>query len=243
MSVTLQRWCTWSGPLFIGVFFGGILIAGWLPPVSANLSTDAVASMYGENADSIRMGALLIGASSFAQGVWAAVMSCQLRRIEGDRPLFTYMQLAGGAVGIFVVIFPAFLFAVAAFTPSRDPQITKAFHDLGWLALVGVGWPAILQALAVAAATLTDRSERPVFPRWFGWFNIWTALAFLPGPFLIFFHTGAFAWHGAAVFWLPATAFGVWFAVWFVVLRRAIAQEARDGTVAEGTTPDSLVTA
>jgi hypothetical protein len=228
MNVSLQRICLWSGPLFVAVFFGGILSAGWLPPVSPNQSAAKVAAMYADDTDRIRIGAVLIGMSSVFQGIWAALMSCQLRRIEGDRPLMTYAQLAAGGVGIIVVIIPAFLFAAAAFTPNRDPDVTKALHDFGWLALVGVGWPAILQCLAVAAAALTDTAARPVFPRWFGWFNLWCAFGFLPGPFLVFFHSGPFAWSGAAAFWIPATVFGVWFAGWFVVLRRAIDSEAQD---------------
>ncbi len=219
-------WALWSGPLFIAVFFGGVLIAGWLPPPSANDSAQAVATMYREHTDSIRLGALLIGAASMFQGVWTALMSVQLRRIEGTGRLWTYAQLAAGAVGILVVIIPAFAFAAAAFQPDRDPEITQALHQFGWLCLVGVGWPSMLQALSVGIAVLGDRSERPVFPRWFGWFNLWMTFGFLPGPCLIFFHTGAFAWNGAAVFWFPAAAFGAFFATWFYVLRRAVADQA-----------------
>ncbi|WP_354701415.1 hypothetical protein DSM112329_01727 [Paraconexibacter sp. AEG42_29] len=228
LDITLQRICTWSGPIFVAVFFTGILVAGWLPPVSANQTAAQVKAMYLQDTDQIRLGAVLIGMSSFFQGVWAAVMSVQLRRIEGHRPLLTYAQLAAGGVGMFVVILPAFIFAAAAFHPERSADVTQALHDFGWLALVGVGWPAILQCVAVAAATLTDGSEHPVFPRWFGWFNLWTAFGFLPGPFLVFFHAGPFAWSGAAAFWLPAVVFSLWFPVWFVVLRRAITAEANE---------------
>jgi hypothetical protein len=228
VSVTLQRICLWSGPLFAVAAFGGMFCAGWLPPPSANQSATTVAAMYMDDTERIRMGAVLMGMSSLFEGAWAALMSCQLRRIEGDRPLLTYTQLAAGAAGIIVLIIPAFLFAAAAFTPTRDPEITKALHDFGWLALVGVGWPVVLQSLAVAGAVLTDTSARPVFARWFGWLNIWGAFAFLPGPFLVFFHTGPFAWNGAVVFWAVAIAFGLWMAGWFVALWRAIDSEAAE---------------
>ena len=224
-TVRMQRRCLWAGPVFLAVFFGGIIIAGWLPPLSANLSAQQVASIYVHDADRIRMGAVLIGMSGMFQGIWCVVMSIQLRRIEGDRPLLTYLQLIAGGVGILVVVIPAFVFGAAAFEPTRDPEITKALHDFGWLTMVGIGWPTVLQCLAVAGAVLTDSRETPVFPRWFGWFNIWTILGLIPGPFLFFFHTGPFAWNGVATFWLPGSVFGLWFGVWFVVLRRAIAQE------------------
>jgi hypothetical protein len=228
VGVRLQRWCLWSGPVFLAVFFGGILCAGWLPPVSANLSAQQVATMYADHTDRIRMGAVLIGMSGLFQGIWAALMSNQLRRIDGDRPLLTYVQLVAGGVGILVVVFPAFAFGAAAFDPGRDPEITKALHDFGWLTMVGIGWPAMLQCLAVAGAVLSDPRQDPVFPRWFGWFNLWAVLGFLPGPFLFFFHTGPFAWNGVATFWLPGTVFGVWFGAWYVVLRRAVDAEERE---------------
>lgn len=228
MSVKVQRVFLWSGPVFIAVFFGGILAAGWLPPVSPNQTAAEVKRMYLEDTDRIRIGAVLIGMSSMFQGMWAAVMSCQMLRSERDRPLFTYMQLAAGGVGIIVVIIPAFFFIAAAFHPERAADTTQALHDFGWLALVGVGWPAILQCIAVGGFALTDTSEKPVFPRWFGWFNLWCGAGFLPGPFLVFFHSGPFSWAGAGVFWIPATVFGAWFAGWFYVLRQAMIDEERE---------------
>jgi hypothetical protein len=195
------------------------------------MSASEISDMYNANIDGIRTGALLIGMSSFFQGVWAALMSRQLRRIEGDRPLFTYMQLAAGGVGILVVIFPSFAFAAAAYSPERDPEITAVFHNFGFLCLVGIGWPAILQCVSVGLAVLNDKRENPVFPRWFGYANLW--VAFGPGPFIIYFHTGAFAWNGFATFWIPANVFGAWFALWFFMLRKAIEDEAAEDAMAE----------
>jgi len=184
--------------------------------------------MYRSDYGQIRVGALLIGFAGLFQGIWSALISVQMRRIEKDRPFLTYAQLVAGGVGILVVVLPSFAFAAAAFDPGRDPEITKALNDFGWLCLVGVGWPTILQCLAIAAAAFIDTDERPVFPRWFGYANVWMAFGLLPGPFLLFFHTGAFAWNGVAVFWLPGTVFGAWFIVTFMVLRRAMAAEEQE---------------
>jgi hypothetical protein len=227
-AITVQRICLWSGPVFLVVFFAGIIVCGWMPPLSANHTAAEIARMYRDDYGQIRAGALLIGFSGLFQGVWSAVLSVQLRRIENHRPLLTYMQLVAGGVGILVVVLPAFAFAAAAYDPGRDPEITKAINDFGWLCLVGVGWPTILQCLAVAGAVFTDGGVRPVFPRWFGWANLWVSLGLLPGPFLIFFHTGAFAWNGIAVFWVPGSVFGAWFIVCFVLLRRAIDGEEQE---------------
>lgn len=230
-SLRLQRACLWSGPLFALVFFAGIMVCGWFPPLGANHTAAEVAAMYREDYGQIRAGSLLIGFSSIFQGTWTALISIQLRRIEGDRPLWTYAQLIAGGVGILVVIIPAFVFAAAAFDPGRDPEITKALNDFGWLCLVGVGWPTILQCMAVAVATFSDGRPDGVFPRWFAWTNLWVAFALAPGPFLLFFHTGPFAWDGFLVFWVPAVVFGAWFLLYVVLLRRAIDSEAREQIV------------
>jgi hypothetical protein len=64
-----------------------------------------------------------------------------------------------------------------------------------------------------------------VFPRWLGYFNIWCALTFLPAALIYFFKNGAFAWNGVFCFWLPLTVFTTWFAVMFVMTRRAIIRQ------------------
>lgn len=227
-GLSMQRICLWSGPAFLVVFFAGIIVCGWMPPLSADHSAAEIAAIYREDYGQIRAGALLIGFAGLFQGIWSALISVQMRRIENDRPLLSYMQLIAGGVGILVVIVPSFAFAAAAYDPGRDPEITKALNDFGWLCLVGIGWPTILQCLALTAAIFTDKREQPVFPRWFAYANLWIAFGLLPGPFLIFFHTGAFAWNGILVFWVPGTVFGAWFMACFVLLKRAIDSEEKE---------------
>jgi hypothetical protein len=113
----------------------------------------------------------------------------------------------------------------AAFQPERDPEITQALHAAGWLPLVALIFPAVVQNTAIAVATFTDTREQPVFPRWVGYFNIWVALLFLPSGLVLFFKTGPFAWNGIFTFWLAATVFTIWLVTMFVMLRRAIAQQ------------------
>jgi hypothetical protein len=70
-----------------------------------------------------------------------------------------------------------------------------------------------VQCLSVTAAIFQDRSERPVFPRWLGYFNAWIAVSFVPGCLLIFFKTGPFSYQGMFVFWVPFLTFGAWILV------------------------------
>jgi hypothetical protein len=47
---------------------------------------------------------------------------------------------------------------------------------------------------------------------------------------MFFFKTGPFAWNGLLAFWLPISAFAVWFVVIFLVLKKAIYREAESPT-------------
>src|SRR5581483_3345724 len=87
--------------------------------------------------------------------------------------------------------------------------------------------PALMQCGAVGFAVLGDKSGDPVFPRWVGYYNLWTAFMFLPGALVIFFHTGPFAWNGILAFWVVAVLFGAWFIVMTFVLLQAIKRTNR----------------
>jgi hypothetical protein len=73
-------------------------------------------------------------------------------------------------------------------------------------------------------ASFLDERPHAVFPRWFGYYNLWAMLLVIPDQLLFFFHDGPFAWNGLFGLWLPAVSFGSWFFVTFAVLRRAEAR-------------------
>jgi hypothetical protein len=225
MNVKVQRLCVWCGPVLMGVFFVGVIVAHWFPPPSPNDSALQTALFYKEHATGIRFGALLIGLAGALLGPFVAVISAQLRRIEGPSSALAYLQLGMGALGTAFFTIPTFFWMAAAFYPDRDPEITQALHAAGWLPLVAAIFPAIVQNTAIAIATFTDKRPDPVFPRWVGYLNIWVAFLFLPSGLVLFFKTGPFAWNGIFTFWLAATVFTIWLVTMLVVLLRAIRQQ------------------
>jgi hypothetical protein len=121
--------------------------------------------------------------------------------------------LAAGAVGMVAATFPLFFWIAAAYRPDRSPEVTQALNDIGWVPFI-INWPpAVCQAGAVAVAVLADRRPDPVYPRWMGYFLIWTCIAFTGSSLLPFFKSGPFAWNGLFSFWLAATFFGTFFLV------------------------------
>jgi hypothetical protein len=64
--------------------------------------------------------------------------------------------------------------------------------------------------------------------RWVAYLNLWVVVLYLPTALDMFFKSGVFAWNGALVFWVPATAFFIWCAAMTFVSLRAIDEEHRD---------------
>ena len=84
----------------------------------------------------------------------------------------------------------------------------------------------------IAFCVLSDKKPQPVFPRWFGFFNLWIATGFLVGEAVAFSQVGPFAWNGAAAFWMAATFFFGWILVTWRVVRTAILQQPDGGPAA-----------
>lgn len=227
MNKKLQMACVWCGPLFVVMLFGGIILAGMMPPPSPHDGPQQVADFWRNHTDQTRIGLLLLLIGGGVSGPYSAMLCVMLRRMEGgrDSPM-TFVQLIGGATGMIAVCFPAMIFMVAAFRPDRSPELTVILNDFAWIPFIVNFPPALLQCLAISGAVLTDKSETPVFPRWVGYYNLWTATGFIPAGLLIFFKHGPFAWNGVFPFWLAATLFGTWFLVMSFMMGKAVNRHA-----------------
>lgn len=223
MTQRLEEVFAWSGLCFVVCFgIGWAFVAGFIPPPPPDLEAARVASFYRDNANAIRLGLVLCLTSVLFFAPWSALVSLQMRRIEGCRPLLAYTQLLCAGVSILMLIIPTLLWTTAAFRPERSPELTQLIHDLGWLMITMTFPTPMLQNLAFGAAILKDDAPKPLFPRWAGYFNIWVGLLFLPGCLVTFFKSGPFAWSGLLAFWLPAAVFFTWFIVMTPLMLAAV---------------------
>jgi hypothetical protein len=122
-----------------------------------------------------RSGHLVIALSGALFAPFVAVISIQMRRIEGASPILTYTQLCSGSIGALFFIIPSILFGVAAYRPDRPPELILLLNDLAWFCAV----------MPVAAAFVQ---------------NVAIALLFAPGGLITFFKSGPFAWNGLLAF-------------------------------------------
>jgi len=219
--------CAWSGAVFLLLFFAGFVpLANFLPPPSPSASAAEIAAMYEQNALQIRSGLILMVISWALIIPFAAGISIQINRMHGGPSVLSYTQLACASSNAVLTIIPELLWTTAAFRPGQDPELIRIFNDMGWITFL---WPVgtfVVQVVATGFATLSDKNEHVIFPRWYGFFCVWCAILFLPGVMLTYFKTGPFAWNGLLVFWLAVVSFFGWYAVTFVVLRASIIRQA-----------------
>ena len=229
-NTKMQLLCLWCGPVAIGLFLLGFwIIAGLVPPPSPDDSAQEIKNFYIDDKDQIRVGLVITMVAGALTGPFVAAICAQMKRVEGQFSPLAYTELGLGMIGILLFIFPTFVMQVAAFRPEdTDADQLLILNDLAWLPFVGIFAPAVFQNIAIGICAFKD-SEEKVFPRWMGYFNIWIALLFVPAALLYFFTTGPFAWDGIFVFWVPLTAFTLWFFVVFWVVRKSILRQAAEG--------------
>ncbi|EHB56093.1 hypothetical protein MycrhDRAFT_3287 [Mycolicibacterium rhodesiae JS60] len=220
-SRRIQKACIWAGPVMGVLFVVGFFIAGFFPPPSPNQSAAQVAAMIDEHRTAIRIGIVICLASCPLLMPFLAAFTIAMKRIEGVRPIMAYTQLALGALATIEFVIPYVFMLASTYRSDQHPDVTRALYDLGWFFFLGVISTFVLQLVLFGVAVLIDRRERPIFPRWLGYVNIWLAITFTPASFLVFFKTGPLAWNGVLVWWVPVAAFLLWFLPNFVCLLRA----------------------
>ena len=229
MDIRAQKAFAWSGPVSMFMFAIAAYIAGFLPPPSPGASAEQIASIYRANGSSICAGGILVMLSTAPFLLFIAVLSAQLKRIEGNGRTFTYAQLAAGTASMTPIILIPLVWCVAAFRPERSAEFIQAFNDLGFITQVMVTPPAMAQVLVVGLAILSDKSARPIFPRWLGYVSVLCAIADLPGLLCVLYKTGPFAWNGIIAGALPSLAFFPWVILMAVMLTKAIKQQEAEG--------------
>lgn len=245
INKTLQTLCVWTGPaMIVGWVASFILLAGFIPPPPPSNSAQQVVDMFEHNTVLIRLGLMLTMFASALLVPFAAVISTQMKRIEGERSVLATTQVVSGGLLSLEFIIPLMIWQTAAYRPDISPEIVRMLNDMGWLMFVGVISTAVVEFAVIGITILADERETTVFPRWAGYFNIWVALLVAPAGLVPFFKQGPFGWNGAFAFFLPLVVFALWIAVMVVLLRRAIRSDEREAAQAlsERSAPGSTQT-
>jgi hypothetical protein len=240
MSIALQKCLLWCGAGFLALLFAGLLTAGFFPPIPPDHTAQEVAHQYSADADRIRVGCLFMIFGAAFTVPFYGIVAAQMQKMEGAFTPLVFTEVAAGAAGVLVIIFPVICFAVASFRPDRDPELVQLLNDLGWIPLLGVFAPALAQVTSISIAVLTDTRRDPIFPRWTAYAMLWSGLLFCPAIALLFFKDGIWAWNGLMAFWIAVPAFGVYTCVLMWATWQAIEREARDRAAASPVAPEPV---
>jgi hypothetical protein len=193
-----------------------------LPPASPNLSGPELATYFALHHNAILFGNSMAALVAVLWLPWTAQLTVVMRRIEGASPVLTIIQLAGGILTAWVLMFCPAIWATAAFRTDIDPNAVRTLNDLGFILFNITYAVTSLQAIAAGLVGLADKSARPVFPRWVCGWAIFAGLSFIPLTAMPFFKTGPLAWNGLISFW---TLFGTYF-IWTASMGVCMAKDA-----------------
>jgi hypothetical protein len=227
----IQLAAVWAGPVFFVIYLVAFVgIARFVPPPAPSRDARDIAGYFAAHATGIRIGMVIGLIATTLLLCFFGVISIQIARIEKRMPLLAVMQF-GGAV-LLVVFFQmcGMLWIAATFRPELEPSTVRMLNDLSWLIFVMVFPSYVLQLFCIAAAAFMDCSERPLWPRWVGYLNIWIGLSGAGGGLAVFFKQGPFAWNGLVGFYLPVAAFVVWIGVMTYYLHTGISRQFGDAT-------------
>jgi len=211
-----------------------LFLMNMVPPPSPNLTANEVAAFYTEHHDAIRIGAVIASWTSAFMLPLAVVIAAQIARQERGSKVWAMMTIAGGAMMSIFLVLPPLFWGVAAYTPERSPEVTSLMHELGVLTLTTTDQYYVFMWVAIVVIALVPTAvKHSPFPRWYGYFTLWTAFMFEAGAFAFLPRTGPFNWRGLLVFWSPLTLFTLWIGVTAFLLLRAIRLQREEALATE----------
>ncbi len=226
MSPGVLRFCAWSGPLFMLLFFIAMIVAvPLIPPMPPSASSAEVMQFYKDHSIGIRVASAFMMYGCAFGWVWTACNAVWTAKMEGSMPVLSIAQVPCGVFSFGGTYFTCIAWASAAFRPDRPEALVYLMNDQGWFWIVMMGSCAVIQMIFIGLAVLNDRSAEPIYPRWVGYFNVWVGVLQIPGVMMAFFHDGPFAWNGLFAFWLPLNAFTAWVIVNTWAMLRATRRE------------------
>ena len=233
MSIKVQRWLLSVGLTFGLIYFlAMIVLLDFIPPPHADLDAASVAALYSHGNLQFRIGTIVMLAVS---GFWfpiAVVITAQMVRHEKGFPIWAFMQGSASAVGVVFFIMPPMLWALAAFSVGRNPEITQMVHDFGWLTFfVPIGMFTFqLLPIAIIAFTSECDGKYTAFPRWLGYLTLFEIVSGELPVVTIVFKNGPFSWPGVFAFWQAIVFFSIWVSALVFTLTRAMRYQQSSAT-------------
>ena len=183
-NVRTQLMALWITAVSLAIMLVAYAVfPGFWPPMSPEMSADAVAEFYRDNTGLIRFSMVTFNLCGIMLLPLFCVITVQIKRMATQSQAFAYCYLMATVSGATIFALSAIFFAAAAYRPGRDSDLILVLNDLGWIVFVAPVGMALIQNLMLALAIYYDSGSRPVYPRWVAHFAIVVALAMAPAAF------------------------------------------------------------
>ncbi|WP_232232104.1 hypothetical protein [Mycobacterium triplex] len=205
-----------------------VMFPGFFPPLSPTLSAQQVADFYRDHAAEVRFSMVTFNLFGVMLLPFYAVIVVQMQRMATPSKVLGYCYLTAATSGVTVFAMADIMWLLAAFRPERNPELVQLLNDMAWMIFIAPVGMIVVQNLCLAFAVFLDSGDSPILPRWVAPFSLVIAAAITPAAGASVVTTGPFAWNGTVSFWLRLVALGLYVAVMFFVLRKAVLRQAQD---------------
>lgn len=210
--ITNQKIAFWCKIIYLNLFGNGvIMVAGFFPPLDPLLTAEQVKAVYVDGQLKIQIGFMMMMFAIPFGYVFAGYLGRLVADIEGKFGVLATTTMLSQFSTYLILGLSALIWQFLAFRPEAyDANTMLMFNDLVWLSFILLVPPTLPMYVTLAIAAFQDRNPTPIFPRWYGWLNVWAAVLFLGGVGCEFFVDGPFAWDGLFAFYLPLVDFTIW---------------------------------
>lgn len=231
----------WCWPIcIVGFLIGFIGFANMVPPPQPSWTAQELADFYSGNLTGFRIGILMAMFFSALMLPFYAAISEEIKQIEGRPALLASTQYGGAVILIAIFQLISLCWITASFRQEISPEITRMLNDFCWFCWSTFIPTFSIQYICMAVAGFMDIRERPLWPRWAAYLNLWVAVTGAGGVLAVFFKKGPFAWNGIIGFWIPVIVFAVGMSVTaWLMYRRAKAEETQPTSAAMRTAATS----
>lgn len=204
----LKIFAAWGGFFYILLFsIAWLFLMRIVPGHDPSADAAAIAGLYHEHHVGITLGCILLLFSCFFLSLYGAVLVKLMEKAEQGFGVLSLSTLIAVAMGVVITMLAAVFWGTAAFRPERAPELIQTLNDLAWLSFFSTAPPIFMMFASVALVALLGDKALPIFPRWYGYLNLWVLVAIIPGVLALLLKTGPFAWDGLIVYWMGAVTF------------------------------------
>ncbi|MGV8073146.1 MAG: DUF4386 family protein [Syntrophobacteraceae bacterium] len=206
------RTCGWNGPLFMFIF---VVFWAWmghnLPPHPGDMPAADFANWMRENKNWVRLGMGVSMTFCIPYLIFAVAIGRVMGKIVRKDSVLIDLQVWGAGLTVVPVLVSLSFFLTCVYRPDEVPDfLVQAFYDQAWILIDMAYSTTTVQLLAMGAAFLSDKREKPLVPRWFAWYGIWVGISFVTELLMPFFKSGAFSRQGFICYWIEFVIWYVW---------------------------------